>query len=374
VAGSLRALKNVLEVAALLIAPAVLTLLVLAMAVHEHYAFDFRGSLWQAARDVLHFQNPYPPATEAGVAVGNQFVYPPPIAMLFVPFGLLPFPVAAALITVVLLAAVALTLAALGVRDWRCYGATYLSIAVIHDIRLGAITPLLALGLALTWRWRDQARSAITFALIVVAKLFLWPLVFWLVATGRARVAVRGATLAIGVTVAAWAAIGFAGLVEYPTLLRVLAEVEDPRGYSVIAGSLWLGASPLAAEVIAAIVGTGLLALCWLEGQRGNDQRSLTIALAASLALSPIVWLHYFILVVVPIALARRTFSPLWLVPALFWITPYEEHFGEHWRIAVGLGVATLAFAGSRGAAHRAAALSTDSPAVATGSAAFAQT
>jgi hypothetical protein len=32
-------------------------------------------------------------------------------------------------------------------------------------------------------------------------------------------------------------------------------------------------------------------------------------------------------------------------VPLLFWATPYEEHFGEHWRIGVGLGVAALALA-----------------------------
>ena len=73
------------------------------------------------------------------------------------PLGLLPFPLAAALMTVVLLAAVAGTLWLLDVRDWRCYGAAYLAIPVLHDVRLGALTPLLALGVALAWRWRDRA-------------------------------------------------------------------------------------------------------------------------------------------------------------------------------------------------------------------------
>ena len=63
------------------------------------------------------------------------------------------------------------------------------------------------------------------------------------------------------------------------------------------------------------------------------------LALAAALALSPIVWLHYFVLLLVPIAIARRTFGAIWLIPALFWITPYEEHFAQHWRIAVGIAV-----------------------------------
>jgi hypothetical protein len=45
----------------------------------------------------------------------------------------------------------------------------------------------------------------------------------------------------------------------------------------------------------------------------------------------------------VPIAIARRTFGTIWLIPSLFWITPYEEHFAQHWRIAVGIAVAALA-------------------------------
>ena len=50
-------------------------------------------------------------------------------------------------------------------------------------------------------------------------------------------------------------------------------------------------------------------------------------------------WLHYFVLLLVPIALARRSFGAIWLIPALFWFTPYEESFGAHWRIAVGIAV-----------------------------------
>ena len=59
-------------------------------------------------------------------------------------------------------------------------------------------------------------------------------------------------------------------------------------------------------------------------------------------------WLHYFVLLLVPIALARRTFGAIWLIPALFWFTPYEEHFAQHWRIAVGIAVSAGAAAAAR--------------------------
>ena len=43
--------------------------------------------------------------------------------------------------------------------------------------------------------------------------------------------------------------------------------------------------------------------------------RSFTCAVAATLALSPIVWLHYLVVLLVPMAIARPRFSPLWLLP-----------------------------------------------------------
>ena len=351
-AGSLAALRRTAEIGLLAVAPALLSLAVIGGAIGHRYAFDFHGALWQAARDVIDGRNPYPPPTAAGVAPGDRFVYPPPVAILLIPLGALPFALAAAIITVVLIAAVAAALWALGVRDWRCYGATYLSIAVLHDVRLGALTPLLALGLALVWRWRAQARAAVPLALIVFAKLFLWPLGVWLLATGRVRIAVRGALLALGASALGWALIGFAGLSDYPKLLNVLADGEQGRGYSLVAGGLALGLGQAVARAAALAIGAGLLALCWREGRRGSDERSLALALAAGLALSPIVWLHYFVLLLVPIAIVRRSFGAIWLIPVLLWITPYEENFGAHWRIAAGIAVAALAL----GAALRAPA------------------
>jgi alpha-1,2-mannosyltransferase len=341
--GALSALRQTIALLLLGLLPAALVLLVIGGAIGHQFAFDFHGSIWEAARAVLHGRNPYPPPTLAGVAPGDRFVYPPAIAFVFIPLGVLPFPLAAALITAILLASVAATLYVLEVRDWRCYGAAYLSSPVLHDVRLGALTPLLALGLALAWRWRARPASAIPLACVTVAKLFLWPLGIWLLATGRLKIALRTALYGAGASALAWAAIGFAGLADYPRLLQVLASSEQADGYSPVSGLLALGLGGSAARVVATALGLLLLAGCVVVGRRGDDRRSLSLALAAALVLSPIVWLHYFVLLLVPIALARRTFSPIWLVPLLFWATPYEEHFGEHWRIAVGLSVATLA-------------------------------
>jgi hypothetical protein len=343
--GALDALRQMVALLALGLLPAALVVLIVGGAIGHDFAFDFHGSIWEAARNIMHGRNPYPPPTVAGLAPGDRFVYPPAVAFVFIPLGVLPFPVAAGLITAILLASVAATLYVLEVRDWRCYGAAYLSIPVLHDVRLGALTPLLALGLALAWRARDRLSSAVPLAFVIVAKLFLWPLGVWLLATGRLQIARRTALYAAGASALAWAAIGFAGLADYPRLLRVLAASEQADGYSPVSGLIALGLGGTTSRVVATALGLAVLAACVLVARRGDDRRSLILALAAALVLSPIVWLHYFVLLLVPIALARRTFSSIWLVPALFWATPYEEHFGDHWRIAVGLAVAALALA-----------------------------
>ena len=78
------------------------------------------------------------------------------------------------------------------------------------------------------------------------------------------------------------------------------------------------------------VVGGGLLGGCVAFARRGDDARSFTCAVAATLALSPIVWLHYLVVLLVPIAIARPRFSALWLLPVLLWASPrpgYAEGF-----------------------------------------------
>jgi hypothetical protein len=57
--------------------------------------------------------------------------------------------------------------------------------------------------------------------------------------------------------------------------------------------------------------------------------------------LSPIVWLHYLVLLFVPVAILRPKLSWPWLVPVLLWVTPYEQSFGTPARIVAALAVAT---------------------------------
>ena len=94
------------------------------------------------------------------------------------------------------------------------------------------------------------------------------------------------------------------------------------------------------------MLGGGLLVACVVLARQGDEPRSFTCAVAATLALSPIVWLHYLVLLLVPLAISRPRFSVIWLLPILLWSSPrpgYAEGFQTFLpAIAAGILVAIL--------------------------------
>jgi alpha-1,2-mannosyltransferase len=302
---------------------------------------------WRAGRDVLAGHSPYPSAHEIALGRENSFVYPAPMALLFAPLGLVSFQLAAALFTSILFAAIAGSLWLLDVRDWRCYGAALLPMTTMTAISTGTVGPLLLLGSAALWRFRDRRPVAAALACaVVVAKLLMWPLLIWLAATRRSRTAVTALVAGVLVSVTAWVALAFAGFTTYPSTLSTLSRVEGGRSYSLYALFLSAGASPTSARlallVIAAALVTGIIVLA---RRPEGDERSFCLALAAALLLSPIVWAHYLILLIIPIALARPRLSPLWLAPLAFWLATYTAHnHGSTSRIILALAITLAIF------------------------------
>jgi alpha-1,2-mannosyltransferase len=296
-----------------------------------------------AARAVLHGTSPYPPATSHALSHFDAFVYPPVSALLFAPAVGLPLAVGRVLFLVLSVASVLVALRLLGVRDWRCYGVALLSAPMVNAFVLGAITPFLLVGAAAVWRYRDRpAQAGVAASLSVVAKLFLWPLAVWLLARRRVRAVVVLGSVSVVAVVGGWAIIGFAGLASYPHVLRILSHVEAPVGYSPLAllggaaGSVWVSL-PACAAVAAAVV----------VAARGPDgeRRSFAVAVAGAVVAAPIVWLHYLVLLLVPVALYRPRLSPLWFLPFVLWVTPETHANGHVWKVALALAVTLLAVA-----------------------------
>jgi hypothetical protein len=271
-------------------------------------AGDFHHELYPEAKLLLHGHNPFPsPDQEIG---GANLVWPPVAAYLVSPLTLLPAGVADVVMVLVGLACFALSLWLVGVRDWRIYGVVALWPEFVGEMRVSHLTPVIMLLVAAAWRWRDtRGAPGALIGFAVAIKFFVWPLGLWLAATRR----IEEALIAAGVAcLSLLFVLPFTGLHTYVDALVRLGRVFDQDSYSVYGLLVQAGAPDAAARLAMIVVGVALLAATW-------RYRSLALALAAAFALSPIVWLDYFTLAALPLALARPRLSLIWFVPLLTW-------------------------------------------------------
>jgi alpha-1,2-mannosyltransferase len=328
----------------LLVWPPVAVGWVLAVGIRKHaMAFDFAHAYLPAARAVLAGHSPYPPATVAALTPRTAFLYPPLTAYLAAPFTALPTFAAEALASLLAIGCVVGILMLLGVRDWRCYMVAFLFVPTYSAIQTANVMLLLALGLALLWRYRDRrALAALLVGALIAVKLILWPLLIWLVVTRRSRAAAGGVIAGAAVVFVPWAGIGFAGLGGYAHLLRAVSLVQGRDGFS-IAALLTHAVSWQAAELVGYSVGAAVLVAAAWVGRR-DERRSFALAIAAALLLTPIVEMDYFVLLLVVLALYKPRLGWAWIVPLAFWVAPQVGR-GAAWQTAAALAAATATFA-----------------------------
>jgi alpha-1,2-mannosyltransferase len=304
-------------------------------------AFDFRP-FHRAAGAILDGNSPYPAADDPLTAESGAYVYPPLAALLAIPLRPLPVEAAGMVVMLLLTAAVLATLWALNVRDWRCYGIAFLWPPVLSAVQTGNLTLLLGLCAAFTWRFRERVvPPAALVGLSVAAKFFMWPLAVWLAVTRRLRSAALAVAIGIGLLIGSWAVIGFAGLADYPDLMRRLQDSIGEDSYTLRVVALDLGLSDGLARAVWLAAGLALLSSMLVLARKGDERRAFVLALAAALALTPIVWLHYFALLLAVVGLTRPKLGFIWFVPLAMVLTPGSGHptpFETSWT----LGVAAL--------------------------------
>ena len=281
-------------------------------------AADFRFAYYPAAEAVLDGGALYP---EEGLVQRGadglivDYVYPPLTAMLVTPLTVLSVSYAEAVFVLLLLLVSFATLAVLGVRDWRCYGLALLWLPVTDGISTGNMSIVLAFAAALAWRLRDRPLGVgASVGLSLGLKILLWPLVAWL--AGTRRLAAAWWSIAVGLVAAlgSWAIVGFEGIADYPDLARSAGERQDQLGYTVYALGLDLGLASTPARALWLALAVSLLAATLVAGRRGHDQRAFVLALATAIAFSPVVWLHYFSILLVVVAIAQPRLGALWFV------------------------------------------------------------
>ncbi len=302
----------------LLIAPVLFEVVALGVAFHQGIlGYDMEHGLLPPAELVRHGTSPF---------VGAH--YPPLVPVLLVPFTFLPSP--AVLLAVLAAACVPVTLWALDVHDWRCYGAAFLWPPVFSGIQTANVTLFLVCASALAWRYRERAGiCAGASGLAIAAKLINLPLVAWLAATGRLRAAAGSVAVAVAAT------LGLGLIVENllggdapGTVTRfegVVTDVVPTPSYSVVDVTRSLGAPNWGAVLALGVIVLALVVACVVRGRRGDDAASFSIACLACLVAAPNVWLHSFAFLLPVVCLARPRFSGAWIVPLILFAVPVVD-------------------------------------------------
>ncbi len=153
---------------------------------------------------------------------------------------------------------------------------------------------------------------------------------------------------AIGVIVFAgsWAVVGFEGMNQYPDMLRRLQGEVEQGSYTAYVVALDVGAASWVARALWLALGIGLLGLFIMVDRRGADRAAFILGIATALALTPIVWLHYFELLLVAVAVARPRLGFVWFVPLAMWfLSTTDSGNGTLFQTSATLVVAALTVA-----------------------------
>jgi len=190
--------------------------------------FDFAAYYYAAVR--LAAGHALYPQLSGDFTIGDLglYLYPPPVAVAFLPFTVLPIEVASVIWSVLLLALAAAVIGALtrGVDPQRrplAAGLLVLSIPLQTEVANGNLTlATLALLLGVWSLRRRPAASGVLLAVALLVKLLPGLAVPFLIVAGRSRI-VGAALLALAVlVVGGWPWLGAAWL-DYARLLQFLA-------------------------------------------------------------------------------------------------------------------------------------------------------
>ncbi|MEA2673619.1 MAG: hypothetical protein QOI92_811 [Chloroflexota bacterium] len=305
--------------------------------------FDYKA--YDLAVDhLLAGQTMYDPTVQETGSFG-LFFYPPPFAIFVLPFAVLPVDVGVVAWTLFLVVVSAAAIWVLPVPArvrWFVLLLAVLSWPLVYAIKLGQVGPIILLTFALGWRWLERpGRLGVSIALGTVVKIQPALLIGWALVTGRRRAAVVAVVVVAVVAAAATVIAGPAAWFQEADMLgRVSKPILTPHAFGI--GRLLYEAGVL--ESVALAVHWANLALVAVVAAfavwRGSAVGSYLAVVVASQFLSPVLWDHYALVLLLPVAwlLSRgrwwaaviplATATPLlllpipgtgWIYPVVFW-------------------------------------------------------
>jgi alpha-1,2-mannosyltransferase len=302
----------------------------------DFLAYDRAAGRWLAGQPI------YDLAASSSGSCG-LYQYPPPFVLVAAPFSLLGFEPGTWAWIAFLLGCWALGTAILPVgrlTRWAVLLLGAIGWPLIFGVRIGQVGPILYLVFAVAWRYLDRPIPlGASIAVGTMVKLQPALLLVWLAAR-RAWTAIVAA-VAVGVAIVLVAAV--LGLGDWIGLASVLRAVSNalalPANVSIGARLVGLGVDPGVAGLVQLANVIVLVAVVVFAGLRLPATPGFLVAVVASQLISPIVWTHYALVLMLPVAwlLDRRQwwamvipiveawillpFTPIWSDTIVFYAT-----------------------------------------------------
>ena len=288
-----------------------------------------------AARRILDGGRLYDPAVDVagGFAI---YLYPPPFALAIVPLAAIGGQAAVSAWTGLLILAFAAGVALLPVSRtirWLVVLLAALDWPFLYSLKLGQVGPILFLLFAIGWRALDRPghpcgpgdRVVLGSSIGLGALVKVQPglLIGWAVLTGRWRVAVVAVAVVLAGALIATLVTGTQPWFDYPALLgRVSSPITTPHNFTPGAVAWQAGVPAGLAGVIQAGATLGALVAVVIAARAATSEASYLVAVVASQLISPLLWDHYAMLLLLPVA---------WLLER-----------GQWWALAVPLATSIL--------------------------------
>ncbi|MBI2777482.1 MAG: DUF2029 domain-containing protein [Chloroflexi bacterium] len=235
------------------------------------------------------------------------FYYPPPFVLLAAPLSLLEPALAAWIFTALLVVTYAAACAIIPVSTrirWLTLLLGGLSWPLVYAIKLGQVGPILLLTFAVAWRWiempwRFGVATAIGTAIkIQPALLFAWALV-----TGRRRAVAAGLVVLAVLALLATIVAGPGSWIDQATLLaRVSRPIDTPNNMTPGRMAFEAGLGVTIAWAVQ-LLNWALVAVLvtWATLRLPAVPSFLAVVIATQL-ISPILWDHYALMLLLPVA------------------------------------------------------------------------
>lgn len=267
--------------------------------------YDFRA-YWAAGSRVLAGQPAYDTSYMSAGGFG-LFYYPPTFVPLVLPLALLPETLAVWAWTAILVAAMVGGIAAMPVSPrlrWLVGLLAAASWPVLYAVKLGQVGPLLLLLFALGWRAIERPGAiGLVGGLGAAVKIQPGLVLLWALLARRSRDVFVGVVVLAVLAVLATLLAGVSAWTDFLTLIgRVADPITTPHNFTVGAVAYQASISHDAAAALQWASTAAAVAILLVAALRFGVVPSYLVAVVVSQLVSPILWDHYALLLLIPVA------------------------------------------------------------------------